>query len=118
MKKETFDLLKNELLIIGLIFVVTFIAFKIIFLTENFFVVLRTVLAIFWLLVLPGYFIMFYWKEQLKFFERLIIGVAVGTAIIGLTSYYIGLLGLHIKYHTVLLPIGLILVGILSNRKR
>lgn len=118
MKKETFDLLKKELLIIGLLFIVVFIAFKIIFLQESFFVVLRTVFAIFWLFVLPGYFVMFYWKEELKLFERLIIGIAVGTAVIGLSSYYIGLLGLHIKYHTVVLPIVLITLGLIINWKR
>lgn len=118
MKKETFEQLKKELLIIGVIFAVTFIAFKIIFLSENFLVVLRTVFAIFWLLVLPGYFIMFYWKEELQFFERLIIGVAVGTAITGLLSYYIGLLGLHIKYHTFLLPIILIVIGVVLNWRK
>lgn len=118
MKKETFDLLKKELLVIGIIFVFTFIAFKILFMPENFFVVLRTVFAIFWLFVLPGYFVMLYWKEELKFFERLIIGIAMGTAVIGLTSYYIGLLGLHIRYHTVVLPIGLILIALGLNWKR
>lgn len=117
MKKETFDLLKKELSIIGLIFIAAFIAFKIIFLTENLFVVLRAVFAIFWLFVLPGYFVMFYWKEELKLFERLIIGIAVGTAVIGLASYYIGLLGLHIKYHTVVLPIVLIILGLMINWK-
>ena len=119
MKKEAFEQLKKELLIIVLIFIAALIAFKVIFLPESFLVVFRTVLAIFWLLVLPGFFIMFYWREELKFFERLIIGIAVGTSIIGLASYYIGLMGLNIKHHTILLPSIMIAAGLITafNKK-
>ena len=118
MKKETFEQFKKELLIIGFIFLVIFLSFKLIFLSEKFFVVLRTVFAMFWLLVIPGYFIMLYWIEELKFFERFIIGIAAGTAIIGLASYYIGLLGLHIKYHTFLLPLVMIVLGFFIINKK
>jgi uncharacterized membrane protein len=93
-------------------FVLVLIAFKILFASESFSVVLRTVAAVFWLIFLPGYAITFYWIEKLKFYERFIIGIAISTAIIGLLSYYIGLMGLNIKYHAVLLPLVLIIIGI------
>ena len=111
MRKEAFEQMKKELAIISVIFVLTLIAFKIIFLSEDFFVVLRTVTAIFWILVLPGFVIMSYWQEELKFYERLVIGIGVGTALIGLLSYYAGLAGLHVKYHAILLPLVIILAG-------
>ena len=80
---------------------------------------LRTGIAIFWLLVLPGFFIMFYWREEIKFYERFIIGIALSAGIVGISSYYLGLIGLNIKYHTVLLPLAIIIAGfiIAVNRK-
>ena len=117
MKKELFEQLKRELVIIAIMFVLILTAFKIIFVSESFFVVSRTVLAIFWLIFLPGYALTFYWIEKLKLYERLIIGIAISTAIMGLLSYYLGLLGLHIKFHSLLLPIILIFVGIMINLK-
>lgn len=119
MKKEAFEQLKKELLTTGVIFAASLIAFKIIFFRESFFVVFRAVIAMFWLLVLPGFFIMLYWMEELKFFERLIIGIAAGTSIIGLASYYFGLMGLNVKYHTILLPSIMIAAGLIMafNKK-
>ena len=114
-----FEQLRKELLAIGIIFAASAIAFKAIFFPESFFAVLRTVLAVFWLFVLPGFSIMLYWHEELKFFERLVIGIAVGTSIIGLASYYLGLMGLHIKYHAILLPSAMIAIGLIMafNKK-
>lgn len=119
MKKEVFDQLKKEFAIIGVMFVVLLVAFKIIFLSESFFVVFRTLVAIFWLIFIPGFMIMFYWNDKLKFYERFIIGIGVGTAVIGLLSYYLGIIGFSIKFHVILLPLILILFGFfISFRKK
>ncbi len=118
MKKEIFNQLKRELLIIAIMFVLVFIAFKISFASESFFVVLQTVVAVFWLIFLPGYALTFHWMGKLKFYERFIIGIAVSTAIIGLLSYYFGLIGLNIKYHIVLLPLILIIIGITGGIRK
>ena len=111
MKKEAFEQLKNELLMLAVIFVLAFISFKIVFWPEEFLVVLRTVFAIFWLLVLPGFAAMLYWKEELKFYERLIIGIGIGTILLGILSYYSGLWIFPIKYHIYVLPTLIIAVG-------
>jgi len=119
LKKSHFDQIKNELIIIGIIFLIIVVGFKILFSKESFGIVIRTVFSIFWLFVLPGYAVMLYWKEKLKFYERFIIGIGVGTALIGLLSYYLGLIGLHIKYHYITLPVALILIGaIIYFRKK
>ena len=118
MKKEVFDLLKKELVYIGLLFLLALIIFKIVFFREGIIVIFRTILSIFWLFVLPGYFIMLYWRERLDFMERFIIGIAFAIAIIGITSYSLGLIGLNIKYHTIILPSVLILVGIVVNMRK
>jgi uncharacterized membrane protein len=120
LKKEVFELVKKELKYIGILFLLVLIIFKIAFFKENLVVLFRSVISLFWLFVLPGYFIMLYWKEKLKFLERFIIGIALSAAIIGMSSYYLGLIGLNIKYHAIILPPILILIGAtinLRNRK-
>ena len=130
MKKEVFDLteisnfrdtknhgflrvIKKELKYMGILFLLVLIIFKIAFYKENLIVLFRNVLSLFWLFALPGYFIMLYWKEKIGFLERFIVGIALSAAIIGIFSYYLGLIGLNIKYHTILLPLVLILIGII-----
>ena len=92
LKKEIFEMVKKELMYIGLLFLIIIVIFKIIFFNENLIVVFRTVLALFWIFVLPGYFLMLYWKENLQFTERFVIGIALAIAITGIASYYLGIL--------------------------
>ena len=110
-----FCVIKKEMQYIALLFLIAIIIFKIAFYKESFIVLLRNVLSLFWLFVLPGYFIMLYWEEKVDFIERFIIGIAFSAAIIGIFSYYIGLIGLNIKFHTIILPLLLILIGIIIN---
>ncbi len=116
MKKEVFDL--KELKYIGILFLLAIVMFKIAFFNESLAVLIRTILSLFWLFALPGYFIMLYWKEKLGFMERFIIGIALSAGIIGIFSYYLGLIGLNIKYHTIVLPVVLILIGITVNLRK
>ena len=115
MKKEVFEQVKKELKYIGILFLLVLIIFKIAFFKEGIIVLLRNVLSLFWLFALPGYFIMLYWKEKLAFTERFVIGIALSASIIGISSYYLGLIGLNIKYHTIALPLVLILIGAIVN---
>lgn len=118
MRKETFDALKKELKYIGLLFLVFLVIFRIAFFKENLIVLFRIVLSLFWLFALPGYFMMLYWREKIDFTERFIIGIALAAGLIGIVSYYLGLAGLNIKYHAVILPLVLILAGLLINLKK
>src|SRR3989338_2433872 len=86
LKKEFFDILKKELMY-----------------------------ALFWLFVIPGYFIMLYWQEKLDFIERFFAGIILSAAVIGISSYYFGLIGLNIKYHAVFMPLLMIAVVITLN---
>ena len=116
MKKEIFDL--KEIKYLGILFLLALIIFKIAFFKENIVVLIRTVVSLFLLFALPGYFIMFYWKEKIDFLERFVVGISLSAAIIGIFSYYTGLLGLDIKYHMFLLPVVLILIGIIINIRK
>ena len=118
MKKEVFELVKKELQYIGILFLIILMIFKIAFFKEDIFVLFRNVLSLFWLFALPGYFIMLYWEKELGFTERFVIGIAIYTAIIGIFSYYLGLIGLNIKYHAIILPLILILIGVIINFRK
>lgn len=118
MKKEAFELVKKEFGHIGLLFLLALAVFKIAFFKEDFVVLSRNVLSLFWLFVIPGYFIMLYWNEKLSFMERFVVGIALAAASIGILSYYLGLMGLNIKYHAILLPLALIFIGITANLKK
>lgn len=117
LKREVFD--RKELVNVGVFFILALILFKIVFFKENLAVLFRFVLSLFWMFVLPGYFIMLYWKDKLDFIERLVIGVALSVAITGALSYYIGLMGMDIKYHFALIPPLSIIAGLyFSSRKK
>ena len=118
MKKEIFDTIKNELKYTGLLILLALIIFKIAFYKENLIIVIRTVLSLFWLFVIPGYFIMLYWKENLGFIERIIIGIALSASVVGIFSYYHGIIGLNIKFHAIIFPILLILIGLTINLRK
>jgi len=115
LKKQIFKTLKEESKYIGIIFLICLVAFKIAFFKESFFIIIRNVLALFWLFALPGYFIMLYWEEKLNFLERFIVGITISAVIIGTVSYYVALAGLNIKYHYIILPITLIVLGMTIN---
>jgi|SRR3989338_5104712 len=115
LKKEVFNDMIRESKYMGILFLLAIVIFKIAFYKENFIVLLRSVLSLFWLFVLPGYFIMIYWKENLEFIERLIVGIGIAAAIIGVFSYYISLMGLNIKFHAIVLPLLIIFTGIIIN---
>lgn len=117
MRKEVFDVMKKESMYFGILFLLALVIFKIAFFNENLIVLLRNVLSLFWLFALPGYFIMLYWSEKLDFAERIVIGIVVAAGITGISSYYLGLMGLNIKYHAIVLPLAFISIGILANLK-
>ncbi len=84
---------------------------KIIFLSESIVATTRTAASLFWLFVLPGFALMYYWQEKLEFVERLIIGTVLGLAITGVVGYNISLLGINMKYHAIILPALMLAVG-------
>lgn len=118
MKKEILDKLKKELGYVGILFILFILIFKITFFKESLVVVFRMVISLFWMFILPGYALMFYWKNKLGFTERFIMGIALSTAIIGILSYYLGLIGINIKYHTIILPLIIILAGLFISLRK
>jgi hypothetical protein len=118
LKKEIFETVKRESVYVGILFLISLVIFKIAFYKENFMSLLRNVFSLFWLFVVPGYFIMLYWEEKLGFVERIVIGISVTAAITGISSYYLSLAGLNISLHTIVLPVLILLIGIIINLKK
>lgn len=118
MKKEIFKLIRKESIYIGIMFIAALVIFKIAFYREDLSPLFRVVFSLFWLFLLPGYFAMLYWHEKLDFIERLVIGIALSAGLTGALSYYLGLLGLHIKYHPFILAVVIIIVGLFAAMKK
>ncbi|MBI2655695.1 hypothetical protein HYX06_04720 [Candidatus Woesearchaeota archaeon] len=118
MNKEAFNSIKEESKYIGILFIAAWIIFKIIYFKESFIVLLKIVASLFWLFAVPGYFAMIYWKEKLEFAERFVIGILLSAAIMGIFSYYFGLMGLNMRYHGFILPPVIIIIGLIAAMKK
>ncbi|MEK6943342.1 MAG: hypothetical protein AABX00_04735 [Nanoarchaeota archaeon] len=115
MNEETMNKLKKESAYLAITFAAFLMIFKIAFYNESAFNAVKITASIFWMFVLPGFLIMFYWHENLEFIERLVIGTALGLGIMGSASYYLGLIGLNINHQTILLPLSFIVIGLLTS---
>lgn len=110
--KEKMVRLKKELIYLLIALVGAIVLFKLIFYNEILVNTIKLVASLFWLFVLPGHFIMLYWEKSLDFTERMIIGTALGVGLEGIFSYYLGILGINIRFLAVILPLVLILTGL------
>ena len=113
LKKELADELKP--LIIG--FAVAVAMLQIAYYKENFATTLRTAASVYWLFVIPGYAVMLHWKEQLGIMERFAFGTVSSMVIVGVASYYLGLIGLKLQNQTLLLPAAIIVIALSVSLK-
>lgn len=96
------DDLKN----LGITLLVLTVLVMCIFTNSSYLFNLKACLYFILIFVLPGYFIL----QGRPFVERLILGTILSLVIVGTLSYYLGLIGLHIKYHLVI-PILITFIG-------
>ena len=112
------DKIRREGMMLLAVLLIALVGFRIVFYNESMLVIARVVASIAWLFILPGFAILYYWHEKLEFAERLIAAVPLSTVLVAIPSYYLGLLGLHIMYHGILLPLIVIAIGaVLAYRK-
>ena len=108
---------KLEAVILAALFIVLTILFKIMFSKEEVMVIIKIILALYWLFLLPGFALLYYWHEQLDLIERIIIGFALGVAITGTFGYLLGLIGISMKIQQLAIPaVCLILAAIVVHR--
>lgn len=107
----------NEIKKLGIIVVILLVTLKIIFIESSIVTTTLTGIGYLWTMILPGYAIMYYWRGKISFGERVLIGSVLGMAILGITSYYIGLIGINIKYHAIIIPLIVFITAFIINGK-
>jgi len=108
----------RELKWLLIVFIISLIILKIIFFKEGLFTIFKFDIALFWLFAMPGFLIMYLWKNELGFTERLIAGSALGVAIAGILSYYLGIIGIKDTSHIYIIPLFVILTACYMINKK
>ncbi len=67
--------------------------------------------GVFWLFTLPGWCIMLPWRNEIELKERIVAGMLASAGLFAIASYYFGIFGVHVRVHTVLFPILVIVVS-------
>lgn len=96
---------KHELKTAGIGFAVAFIILQLVFYKENPLTILKITAGLFWLFTIPGMAILLFWREKIGNAALLVMGTVLGMAVVGIASYYLGIVGLNIKYSGIILPI-------------
>lgn len=110
MGKENLNELGKELKKLAILFLLLVVIFKIVFYKESLWITVRLIFAFSWLYLLPGFAILYFWREKLNFLERLVISIPLGMSIIAIFGYNLGLLGLHVKYVPVIIPLAVYVI--------
>lgn len=97
--------LRKELPYLAAIFLALALVLKIAYYREGFVEVAKTAFSVYWLFVLPGYAMTFYWRASMHFLERVVVGTIAAMGLIGIISYYLGLMGLKIGGQVFILPL-------------
>lgn len=119
-KKSIMAELKSELVSVVVILFSFLLIFKIVLYKESIAVLFLFVLKLFYSVIVPGLFISSYLHKKISFTTRLVLGSVFTIALISIMSYYLGLVGLHVKYHPFILPPLIMLSGVLlflKNRR-
>ena len=109
---ELISIIKKELKIIGILFIVLILLFKIIFYQESLWIIFKLIISLFWAFVLPGFALMYYWHKKLNFLQRIIIGTVFGFVLVSLTSYVALLFELSLKYQAIIIPLLYLIISV------
>ena len=96
--------------VLSALFLVVFIVLKIVFHSTSLFTVLKLTLGLFWLFILPGYFLL-YALPSLSLIERTIMSFILGTAFYGAIGYNLGLIGVPFSVQVYVVPLLGIAIG-------
>lgn len=121
MKSQGVIVLKNKVLLeisselknIAIAFFVFAMLLKIVFYNENTLTVLWWDFSLFYIIFLPGFFIVLCCMSKINFIERCLLAIPAGTAAVGVISYYLGVVGLNVKYHFVAVPLAVVVISII-----
>ena len=113
MKSAHSELVREEGKALGIVAGVLFVVLLVAFYKSGVIVALRMALALLWLFVVPGMLLLLFLREKLQRMERILIGSLLSAGVLGIASYYIGLIGFNVNYHYLVLPLVLDGAGII-----
>lgn len=99
------------MILLIILLILFFVIIKIVLYKEDLYLLFLVVLRLFYSIIMPGLFISLYLYKKLNFMARLVLGSVFTIALTSITSYYLGLIGLHIKYHPCIIPPVIMLLG-------
>jgi uncharacterized membrane protein len=102
---------------IALSFAIITLILRTIFFNQDFLVLLKAVSSIYWVLILPGIGLT-YLLHDMNLIERFAISVAISAALVGVSSYYLGLFGVHIRYSAIFVPLIFTVISIVLMYKQ
>ena len=118
MDKKLIEKIKGEAIYLLLLLIISVIIFKIVFYKEEVVTILLLSVSLFWLFVLPGFLLLYYYYDKFGFFERFVIGTVLGFAVVSISSYYLGIIGINVNIHQIILPIVFIIIAIILVVKK
>jgi hypothetical protein len=104
--------LKKELRNLILAFVIFIVIIKIVFYKESLFVLLKLSSSLFYLYVLPLFFLTLLFFKDREFVERLIIAIPFNIAIVNILSYLLATARINFNSHHLFLPPLLFVISI------
>jgi hypothetical protein len=110
------DNLKKEAVYLLIILAAMIVLLKAGFYKEGMLDLIRISMVLFLQFVAPGYLLTLRFSNKLDFLERTVPGTLFSMLATGLVSYYFGIMGLNVRFHTILIPVLLGLLGILLLR--
>jgi len=115
-ENKGFDM-KREGICLLVLLVAMLLIFKIVFYKDTIINSAKISFAIIWIMIIPGYAFMLHWREHLNFIERAVIGSCASAGMYGILSYYLGIIGIHVKYHIFILPVLFIVIGVFMSKE-
>ncbi len=96
---------------LAILFILVSVILKIVLYKESVLTILAVTAKLFYTMIIPG-MVIFYRLDK-NFMFKLILGFVFVLALTGITSYYLGIIGVHVKYHSYIIPPAIMLIGIL-----
>lgn len=100
---ETAQQLKEGLRL-GILLAAAFVSVQVAFFKESPIVVAKIVLSLFFLFVLPGWCMLYIWREKFGFLERTTAGTILAAAVFLIFTYFTGFIGLKVNISTWIAP--------------
>lgn len=70
------------------------------------------VAKLFLIFVVPGYVLFLFARETIPFSRRLVLGIGINLGLLLALSYTLGMVGIHLRYHHLIIPPLITILGV------